>query len=341
MRPAHRWLLAGWLSSLVPALPAFAQADDPAAPVADVKDLSLEELLDTAVEVATRTAVSARETPAVVTVLSREEIVGSGARDLIDLLELVPGFFLGVDVEGAVGIGLRGNWGHEGKVLLLIDGQEQNELLYATLQLGHELPVDQVERIEIIRGPGSATYGGFAELGVINVVTRGASLGGMWVGGRLGAMPTALGGRSLGFQLGQRFREANDLAISVSGSIAASPRSDRVYRDVYGADLPLADRSELGGDDAQPLRRVPGADAALPVRRLPARLAGRVRRDPRRARGDALPLALLRGELHPRARPRALDHAAAAVQAAEPRGRSRTRAPSCSTGRPRSGSSAG
>lgn len=78
----------------------------------------------------------------------------------MQVLQLIPGFDFGVDVEGIVGIGVRGNWAHEGKVLMLWDGLEMNEDLYSTLQFGGHYPVGQIKRIEIIRGPGSAIYGG-------------------------------------------------------------------------------------------------------------------------------------------------------------------------------------
>jgi outer membrane receptor protein involved in Fe transport len=114
-----------------------------------------------------------KDSPAVVTVISGEDIKAVGARDLIDILYLVPGYFFGVDTDGVVGPGFRGLWGHEGKILLMIDGKEMNELLFSNMQLGNEFPVELIERVEVVRGPGSVIYGGNAELSVINVVTRG------------------------------------------------------------------------------------------------------------------------------------------------------------------------
>ena len=76
----------------------------------DVKDLSLEDLLDQPVEVTTRTARKARQAPGVVLVLTREEILATGARDLLEVLQLVPGFSFHADVEGVVGVGFRGLW---------------------------------------------------------------------------------------------------------------------------------------------------------------------------------------------------------------------------------------
>lgn len=152
-----------------------AAAAEPVAAVSEVSDvnqLSLADLLDTQVDVASKKAQTSRETPGIVTVITRDDIVASGARDLVDVLVLVPGFSPAVDVEGVVDLGVRGQWGHEGKILLLIDGQPMNELLYSTLQLPNHYPLDIIERIEVIRGPGSAIYGGYAELAVINLITR-------------------------------------------------------------------------------------------------------------------------------------------------------------------------
>src|SRR5690349_19643461 len=83
---------------------------------------TLELLLATEVGVATKKARTVRDSPGVVTLVTREDIEASGARDLLDVLMLVPGFDAALDVGGVVGLGFRGNWGHEGKVLLLVDG---------------------------------------------------------------------------------------------------------------------------------------------------------------------------------------------------------------------------
>ncbi len=137
-------------------------------------DLTLLELSQLRVSVASKSAQTLRESPGIVSLITRDEIVASGARDLIDVLRLVPGFEFGIDVRGVTSIGIRGNWAHEGKVLILWDGQSMNEILFPSVQLGNHYPVDLIERIEIVRGPGSAVYGGMAELGVINIVSRAA-----------------------------------------------------------------------------------------------------------------------------------------------------------------------
>ena len=147
--------------------------------------MSLEELMNVEVSVATKKSTSIRETPGVVTIIQREEIQNVGARDLLELLQIMaPGFEFGVDVEGVVGVGIRGIWAHEGKVLLMINGMEMNEEMFATTQFGNHYNVDNIERIEIIRGPGSAIYGGYASMGVINIITRTNTNEGSWQIGR-------------------------------------------------------------------------------------------------------------------------------------------------------------
>ena len=155
-----------------PTTPTDAPPPDSAPPAETVESAATDEAGATS-QVASFAATRLKDSPAVVTVITGEDIRAIGARDLIDILYLVPGYFVGLDTQGVVGPGFRGLWGHEGKILLMIDGKEMNELLYSSMQLGNEFPVELIERVEVVRGPGSVIYGGSAELSVINIVTRG------------------------------------------------------------------------------------------------------------------------------------------------------------------------
>lgn len=218
------------LGALLPVI-AFAQAD--------VADLSLESLLDTPVAV-TKDTRSTRVAPSVLLVLTREEMLASGARDLLEVLQLVPGFSFHQDVEGVVGIAFRGLWGHEGKVLVMIDGQEMNELLYSTTQFGLHVLVGQLDRVEIIRGPGSALYGGSAELAVINVVTQsGAQLQGAAVNGRYAQGETGFHDWSLGASLGAK-HESNGLEWSLHAAGGQGRRTRGTFTDFSGGSASLA-----------------------------------------------------------------------------------------------------
>jgi outer membrane cobalamin receptor len=209
----------------------------------ELETLSLEELLQVELNVAARSSRTIRDSPGVLSLVTREEIVDSGARNLTDLLLRVPGLAFGVDVNGVVGIGVRGIWAHEGKALLLVDGQEMNENLYSSFQWSHHIPLDLVERIEIIRGPGSAIYGGYAELAVVNIITRsGSQLDGAHASVANGSTMKDYGHRSASLSYGKKL--ANGLDVSLSGSFSQGHHSDRRYEDFYGDSISMLDAAE-------------------------------------------------------------------------------------------------
>ena len=192
---------------------------------------SLEEMLNIKTSVASVKSAPLRETPGLVTVITGEEIESSGARDLVDVLRQVPDFEFGVDVQGNLGLGVKGNWANEGKALLIWDGQPYNEMAYSTLQL-FRFPVDQIERIEIIRGPGSAIYGGLAELAVINITTRGQkNFSGASAYGAYGQTAGGFARRGGGLSFGRVYGQTS---VSAQVFAAESQLSDRVYGDFSG-----------------------------------------------------------------------------------------------------------
>lgn len=136
--------------------------------------MSLEELLNVKVTVATRTETSLLDAPSIVSVITAEDIRRMGARNLQDVMRTVPGFELGVRNFGYPEIGLRGIiTNNTEKIRILLDGVAVNENLEGsgTIVFG-DLALENVERIEIIRGPGSAMYGTNAFLGVISILTK-------------------------------------------------------------------------------------------------------------------------------------------------------------------------
>jgi outer membrane receptor protein involved in Fe transport len=219
-------------------------------------EMTLEELLDLEVSSATRgQAMPVRATPGVLWVMERDEILRSGARDLEDLLNLVPGFAIGVDGFNALGFGFRGLWAMDGKILVLLDGHEMHESLYMTVPFGNRLPVDQIERLEVLRGPGSAVYGGLAELAVLNIVTRQAEqqpgvYGALSYGQRFdGALRY---GQALGDTYARRTVSAGaayviealgDLALQGGVFIGQGQRSDADYTDIHGERINLTGAS--------------------------------------------------------------------------------------------------
>ncbi len=116
------------------------------------------------------------ETPSSVTVIPASEIAAMGYHTVADALRWVRGTFVVYDRNYAyVGVrGLQRPGDYNNKVLLAIDGHTTNGCVYADALIGTDLGLDleEVERIEVIRGPGSTLYGSYAVLAIVNVVTR-------------------------------------------------------------------------------------------------------------------------------------------------------------------------
>lgn len=222
---------------------ASAQEQKDTITVIDYVDMSFEMLINTQVSVASRTPLAQRESPGVVTVVTENDIKNSGARDMMDVLRLVPGFDFGTDVQAIVGMSMRGNWGHEGKIALSIDGQEMNELLFSTTYFGNRFDMSQIKRIEIIRGPGSSLYGGNAELSVINIVTKnGEDLQGVQAASTYGQLSDTYGRKNLSLAAGDKY---GDFKWSVAGFIGQGQRTNQDYTDFKDSTASLKNKQIL------------------------------------------------------------------------------------------------
>jgi outer membrane receptor protein involved in Fe transport len=112
--------------------------------------------------------------PSAVTVLTREDVETSGARTLPELLRLVPNMDIHMVKPLWYTVGVRGGTSNTSDtMLLLVDGRDVTmEFFGFPLWAAFPLSMDEVERVEVIRGPGSALYGANAFAGVVNVITR-------------------------------------------------------------------------------------------------------------------------------------------------------------------------
>ncbi len=151
--------------------------------------------------------------PSAITVITREDIETSGAANIPDLLRMVPGMDVIMATPYLTSITSRMFWSNENNhYLVLVDGREANlELLGQTPWEVQPISLEDIERIEVIRGPGSSLYGANAMAGVISIVTRstpdktagwarilGGELGTFSAGGqaatRIGGFRLSLGG---------------------------------------------------------------------------------------------------------------------------------------------------
>jgi len=131
------------------------------------------QLLEENSELATRTRMNVDFVPGVITVLHGSDLEARGVQTVFDALGLVPGIELSRTNDGRPKVMFRGIGlsFFSGKVKFLLNNTPFNGTLGATTTL-LVLPIEQVDRIEVIRGPGSAIYGEYASVGVVNVITR-------------------------------------------------------------------------------------------------------------------------------------------------------------------------
>lgn len=126
---------------------------------------------------ATRTPRALQEVPASVTVISEEDIEASGAKKIDDVIRLIPG----IDVRRSLGVvtmsptvSMRGMGDQPGRTLVMIDGIPASKADTGNF-LWNRINLEDVERIEVVRGAASALYGSHAMGGVINIITKAPS----------------------------------------------------------------------------------------------------------------------------------------------------------------------
>jgi iron complex outermembrane receptor protein len=168
LRAALRILVP--LLLLAAAAPARAEAPD-------LLSLSLEELMRVEVTSVAKAPQRVDHAPAAVHVITREDIRRSGARTVAELLRQVPGMHV-ARLDGTTwAISTRG-FTHRfaGKLLVLVDGRSVYSTLYSGVDWSRQdLVLADIERIEVIRGPGGALWGSNAVNGVVNIITRDAA----------------------------------------------------------------------------------------------------------------------------------------------------------------------
>ncbi len=161
------------------------------------------------------------EAPAAVIIITADQIKKYGYRNFAQILDSVPGLFTSNDRNyGYLGIrGFNRPGDYTSRVLLLIDNHRLNDAVYDQGGAGTEMPidVDLIDRVEIIKGPGSSLYGTNAFFGVVNVITkRGRDLKGAEVSGEAGSFNTYRSRLSYGNKF------SNGVEMLLSGSFSDS-----------------------------------------------------------------------------------------------------------------------
>src|ERR1700722_12087460 len=169
-------------------------------------ELSLEDLMNTKVTSVSKKEQSLSKAAADIFVITQEDIQRSGATNLPDLLRMVPGLDVAQINANSWAISARGfNHQFSDKLLVLIDGRTVYTPLFGGVYWDtQDVPMEDIERIEVIRGPGATVWGANAVNGVINIITKTAveTQGGLLVAGG-GTEERAFGTAQYGGKLGR------------------------------------------------------------------------------------------------------------------------------------------
>ncbi|MGQ9879708.1 MAG: TonB-dependent receptor plug domain-containing protein [Armatimonadota bacterium] len=201
MRSAILWNIVLSLSATV----ALASGN-PSPDVQDLTQLSIEQLMQIEVVTASKKSQPVRDVPASVYVITAEDIQRMGATSIPVVLRLVPGVHVGIIDASKWAVAVRGfNGRYSNKLLVLIDGRSVYTPFFSGVYWDAQPPVfmEDIERIEVIRGPGAALWGANAVNGVINIITKSAkdTQGTQWVAGG-GGEEKAFGGVRVGGKIG-------------------------------------------------------------------------------------------------------------------------------------------
>src|ERR1700676_3678561 len=143
----------------------------------DLNQVSIEDLMNIQITSASRKEQRAADVAAAVFVITRDDIRRSGMTTIPDLLRLAPGVEVAQINSNKWAVSVRGfNGLAANKLLVLVDGRSiYNRIFSGVLWDTEDLVLDDIDRIEVIRGPGAALWGANAVNGVINIVTKAAA----------------------------------------------------------------------------------------------------------------------------------------------------------------------
>jgi iron complex outermembrane receptor protein len=206
--------------------PSYAQTGGVIASVAELKKMSFEELINMDVTSVSRKEERAMEAAAAVHVITEEDIRRSGARSLPEALRLAPNLQVAQATARSWAISARGfNAPFSNKLLVLIDGRTVYSPLFSGVFWdAQDTLLEDLDRIEVISGPGATVWGANAVNGVINIITKSAK-------DTQGVLATAGAGTEENFSGGFRYggKAADNLYFRLYGKYFNS--DDSVFSD--------------------------------------------------------------------------------------------------------------
>ncbi len=178
--------------------------------------------------------VEARTAPANITIFTYEAIEAMGIKTLADLLNLVEGCYTSYSERHIQRVWIRGIGGYyNDRILLLLDGVPLREVVYGHAFIDEYLPLENLERVEIIKGPSSPVYGTNAFAGVINLITR-KKFKDCEISGRKGM-------HQLDEWVGATGYQSNDIKVDLFGKVYQTQGDGQSYSE-------MGERNRLGED---------------------------------------------------------------------------------------------
>src|ERR1039457_6126026 len=172
----------------------------------DWQDLTLEQLVNVQVTSVSKKQTDLFKSPAAIYVITQEDIRRSGLTSIPELLRMVPGLDVARIDATHWAISARGfNSQYSNKLLVLVDGRSVYTPEFAGVYWNvQDMPLEDLDRIEVIRGPGATLWGANAVNGVINIITKSAkeTQGGLLTAGG-GTYEPGFGVAQYGGNLGQ------------------------------------------------------------------------------------------------------------------------------------------
>jgi len=140
----------------------------------NLRELTLQQLSEIEIYTVSKEPEQVRKTPAAIFVITQEDIRRSGATSIPEILRLAPGVEVSRIDGGHWSVGIRGLQGQFSRaVLVMVDGRSVYTPLFAGVYWDvQDTSLDDIERIEVIRGPGATIWGANAFQGVVNIITR-------------------------------------------------------------------------------------------------------------------------------------------------------------------------
>jgi iron complex outermembrane recepter protein len=209
---------------------ASAQTPDPRTSISELKKLSVDQLVDVEVTSVSRAAERLGGAAAAVTVVTNEDIRRSGATTVPDALRMVPGIYVGRQTANQWAVSSRGFSSINSEKLLVLSDTRS---IYTPLVSGvawdvQDYLLQDIERIEVIRGPGATLWGSNAVNGVINITTKSAKdTQGVYAETRVGTEEHAGAAARYGGRIGDEgYYRVFGSFVDRDSSVVLGPRSD-------------------------------------------------------------------------------------------------------------------